>query len=192
MYQYSVQSRWCGKMFHLHVPATEISIQLLWLQSREHAAHNSNNISCSNVNNAIWLELIAYASTRRAMGSGRGHGGQCPWFQCYRKKIVKIQFHQKKWKWRGTWIKTMVKERISWSFFLSRCYTTTHNHNTCRATQKTDQHHDLLHPPASSGFNFLGECNCSALCNQSWSAQHGDAFLLCETNEFFILFNIIL
>ncbi len=32
---------------------TITSIKLLWLQSRERAAHNSNNISCSNVNNAI-------------------------------------------------------------------------------------------------------------------------------------------
>ncbi len=63
MYQYSGQSRWGGKMFHLHVPATEISIKLLWLQSRECAAHNSNNISCSNVNKAIRLELITSAST---------------------------------------------------------------------------------------------------------------------------------
>ncbi len=36
----------------------------------------------------------------------------------------------------------------------------THNHNTCCATQK-HQHHDLLRPLTSSGFNFLGECNCS-------------------------------
>ena len=50
-------------MFHLQVPATEISIELLWLQSRERAAHNSNNISCSNVNKAIQLELITSAST---------------------------------------------------------------------------------------------------------------------------------
>ncbi len=50
-------------MFHLQVPATEISIELLWLQSRERAAHNYNNISCSYVNKAIWLESITSAST---------------------------------------------------------------------------------------------------------------------------------
>jgi hypothetical protein len=54
-------------MFHLHVPVTEISIELLWLQSRERAAHNSNNIFCSNVNKAIQLELIASASTDCAL-----------------------------------------------------------------------------------------------------------------------------
>ncbi len=88
MYQYSGQSRWRGKMFHLQVPATVISIELLWLQSREHAAHNSNNISCSNVNKAIWLELIPSTSTLLAQLGAL----KCPVVYCSAVKTVGSSF----------------------------------------------------------------------------------------------------
>ena len=65
--------------------------------------------------------------------------------------------------------------------------TTTH-----RATSKKHRHHDLPHPPASSGFNFTGECNRRTLRNRYQSPQHGNAIFLCQTNFFFILLTIIL
>ncbi len=38
----------------------------------------------------------------------------------------------------------------------------THNHNTPQ-TSKKQRHHDLPHPPASSGFTCKGECNCRTI-----------------------------
>ncbi len=53
-------------------------------------------------------------------------------------------------------------------------------------------HYDLPRPLTSSGFNFIGECDCRMFCNQSQSTQHGDLIFIDETNIFFILLNIIL
>jgi hypothetical protein len=71
--------------------------------------------------------------------------------------------------------------------------TTPQRTTTTHAVQhKKHQHHDLPLPLASSGFNYLGECNCSTSRGQSQSAQHGNAIFLFESNEFSILFTIIL
>ena len=47
-------------------------------------------------------------------------------------------------------------------------------------------------PPASSGFNFKGECDRRMSHDRPWSAQYGDAIFLRETNCFLILLSIIL
>ncbi len=58
-------------------------------------------------------------------------------------------------------------------------------------TSKKHRHHDLPCLLASSGFNFTGEWDCRTTRDGAWSAQHGDAIFLCETNLSFILFTII-
>jgi hypothetical protein len=70
---------------------------------------------------------------------------------------------------------------------------------SCNYTQPTQptknkkhQHHDLPQPLSSSSFNFIGECDCHMLHNQSQSMQHGDVIFIDETNIFFILLTIIL
>ncbi len=70
---------------------------------------------------------------------------------------------------------------------------------SCDYTQPTQhhkkqkhRHHDLPRPLASSGFNFIGECDCRMLHDQSQSTQHGDVIFIGETNIFFILLTIIL
>jgi hypothetical protein len=70
---------------------------------------------------------------------------------------------------------------------------------SCNYTQPTQhhkkqkhQHHDLPQPLASSGFNFLGECDRCMLRNRSQSTQHGDVIFIDETNKFSILSAIIL
>jgi hypothetical protein len=47
-------------------------------------------------------------------------------------------------------------------------------------------------PPASSGFNCIGECDRRKLCNRPRSPQHGDVMFLSKTNLFCILLTIIL
>ncbi len=67
----------------------------------------------------------------------------------------------------------------------------THNqHNT--KINKKHQHYCPPRPSASSGFNFIGECNCRLLHDWSQSLQHGDVIFIDETNIFFILLTIIL
>jgi hypothetical protein len=68
---------------------------------------------------------------------------------------------------------------------------------SCNYTQPTKhhkkqkiQHHDLPQPLASSGFNFIGECDCRMLRNQSQSTQHGDVIFIDDI--FFNLLTIIL
>jgi hypothetical protein len=75
----------------------------------------------------------------------------------------------------------------------------TYNTSKCNYTQPTQhhkkqkhQHHDLPCPLASSGFNFIGECDRRMLRNRSWSLQHGDVIFIDETNIFFILLTNIL
>jgi hypothetical protein len=70
---------------------------------------------------------------------------------------------------------------------------------SCNYTQPTQhhkkqkhQHHDLPQPLASSGFNFIGECDHHMLHDQSQSMQHGNVIIIDETNIFFILLTIIL
>ncbi len=70
---------------------------------------------------------------------------------------------------------------------------------SCDYTQPTQhykkqkhQHHDLPQLLASSGFNFIGECDHRMLHNQSQSTQHGDVIFIDRTNIFFILLTIIL
>ena len=67
-----------------------------------------------------------------------------------------------------------------------------HTTTTHRATSKKHRHHDLPRPPASSGSNFIGECDRRMSRDRSRSPQHGDAIFLRETNCFFILLPIIL
>ena len=73
-----------------------------------------------------------------------------------------------------------------------RTLDTTHNHNTHRTTSKKHRHHDLPRPPASSGFNFTGECDRRMSRDRYRSPQHGDAIFSCKTNFCFILLTIIL
>ena len=54
------------------------------------------------------------------------------------------------------------------------------------------QHHDLPWPLASSGFDFIGECDRHMLHNRSQTTQHGNVIFIDETNIFFILLTIIL
>ncbi len=70
---------------------------------------------------------------------------------------------------------------------------------SCNYTQPTQnhikqkhRHHDLPRPLASSGFNFIDECDCRMLRNWSQSTQHSDVIFIDETNIFFILSTIIL
>ncbi len=70
---------------------------------------------------------------------------------------------------------------------------------SCDYTQPTQHHkkqkhrtHDLPRPLASSGFNFICECECHMLCNWSQSTQDGNVIFIDETNIFFILLTIIL
>jgi hypothetical protein len=70
---------------------------------------------------------------------------------------------------------------------------------SCNYTQPTEhhkkqkhRHHDLPQPLASSGFNFIGECDGRMFCDQSQSMQHGNVIFIDETNIFFILLTIIL
>ncbi len=70
---------------------------------------------------------------------------------------------------------------------------------SCDYTQPTQhhkkqkhQHHDLPQPLASSGFNFVGECDCRMMRNWSQSTQHGNVIFIDKTNIFFILLTIIL
>ncbi len=64
-------------MFLLHIAAPEISIKFPWLQRREHEAHICNNISCSNVNKAIWLESIWFCFNTLPQSS-KGEGAVRP------------------------------------------------------------------------------------------------------------------
>ena len=66
----------------------------------------------------------------------------------------------------------------------------THNQHSTTIKQK-HRHHDLPQPLASSGFNFIGECDRHMLRNRSQSMQRGDVIFIDETNIFFILLNII-
>ncbi len=52
--------------------------------------------------------------------------------------------------------------------------------------------HDLPRPLASSGFSFIGKCDCRMLRNRSQSTQHSDEISIDEPNMFFILLTIIL
>ena len=64
----------------------------------------------------------------------------------------------------------------------------THNrHNTT----KKHWHHDLAQLLASSGFNFIGECDRRMLRDWSLSLQHGNVIFIDETNIFFIFLTII-
>ena len=65
----------------------------------------------------------------------------------------------------------------------------THNQHNFK---KKHQHHDLPQPLASSGFNFIGECDCHMVHDQSQSMQHNNVIFIDETNIFFILLTIIL
>jgi hypothetical protein len=51
--------------------------------------------------------------------------------------------------------------------------------------KQKQQHHDLPRPLASGRFNFIGECDCRMLRNQSQSTQHGDVIFIDETNILF-------
>ncbi len=70
---------------------------------------------------------------------------------------------------------------------------------SCNYTQPTQQHkkqkhrrHDLPRPLASSGFDFIGECDPRMLRNWSQSTQQGNVIFIDETYIFFILLTIIL
>jgi hypothetical protein len=69
---------------------------------------------------------------------------------------------------------------------------------SCNYTQPTQHHnkkhwqYDLPWLLASTGFNFIGECDRCMLCNWSQSKQHGDVIFIDETNIFFIILTIIL
>ncbi len=60
--------------------------------------------------------------------------------------------------------------------------------HTAPATSKKHRHHDLPRPPASSGFNFTGECDRRTSCDRYRSSQYGDAIFLHETNCFFLFY----
>ncbi len=70
---------------------------------------------------------------------------------------------------------------------------------SCNYTQPTQhhklqkhQHHDLPLLLSSSGFNFIGECDCRMLHDWSQSTQHSNVIFIDETIIFFILLTIIL
>ncbi len=70
---------------------------------------------------------------------------------------------------------------------------------SCDYTQPTQYHkkqkhwhHDLPWPLASSGFNYIGECDPHMLRDRSQSTHHGNLTFIDETNVFFILLTIIL
>ncbi len=69
---------------------------------------------------------------------------------------------------------------------------------SCDYTQPTQhpkkqkhQHHDLPQLLASSGFNFIGECDCCMLRDWSQSTQHGNVIFIDETNIFLVLLTFI-
>ena len=74
--------------------------------------------------------------------------------------------------------------------YLDKPRDTTHNHNTHRTTSKKHQHHDLPRPPASSGSNWTGECDCRTSRNWYRSPQHGNAFFYVKLT--FPLFYLLL
>ena len=71
-------------------------------------------------------------------------------------------------------------------------YTVNTSHNTqpqhtAPATSKKHRNHDLR-PPASSGFNFTGECDRRTSCDRYRSPQYGDAiFLMKRTVSFYFI-----
>ncbi len=68
----------------------------------------------------------------------------------------------------------------------------THN-NTQHTTENIKHcHHGPPKPPAISGSNFTGECNCRMLHDLSQSSQHGNVLYIYGTNFSFIYFTIIL
>jgi hypothetical protein len=72
---------------------------------------------------------------------------------------------------------------------------TTCKHNTLLSThhqKKKHRHHGPPRPPASSGFNFTGECNHCTLHDWYQYPQHGDIIFLREPNFSFILLSIFL
>ncbi len=83
----------------------------------------------------------------------------------------------------------LVRAKFEWPAIKTSCiYTQPTQHHK----KQKRQQHDLPQPPASSGFNFIGECHCHMMRNQSHSTQHGNIILINETNIFFILLTIIL
>jgi hypothetical protein len=72
--------------------------------------------------------------------------------------------------------------------------TTSCTHNNTQHTAKNikHRHHGPSKPPASSGSNFIGECNRCTLHNLSRSLQHGNVTFINKTNCSVILFTIIL
>jgi hypothetical protein len=72
--------------------------------------------------------------------------------------------------------------------------TTSCTHNNTQDTTKNikHRHHGPPKPPASSGSNFIDECDCCTLHNLSRSLQHGDITFINKTNCSVILFTIIL
>ncbi len=68
-------------------------------------------------------------------------------------------------------------------------------HNNTQYTSKKNikhRHHGPPKPPASSGSNFTGECNCRTSRDWSQSLQHGDVLFIGDTNFSFIYLTIIL
>jgi len=71
---------------------------------------------------------------------------------------------------------------------------TSHNtqpQHTAPATSKKHWNHDLR-LPASSGFNFTGECDRRTSCDRYRSPQYGDAIFFNETNCFFLFYWLLL
>ncbi len=64
--------------------------------------------------------------------------------------------------------------------------TTTHNQKHKNSTTMVPPC-----PPASSGFNLLGKCDCHTLRDRLRMLQYGDTLFVDETNIFFILLTII-
>jgi hypothetical protein len=62
-----------------------------------------------------------------------------------------------------------------------------HTTNTTPQKQK-HLHHDLPQPLASSGFNFIGECDCRMLRKRSHTTQHGDVIFIDETPTYFFIY----
>ncbi len=73
-------------------------------------------------------------------------------------------------------------------FTLGRAHlTSTQPLHTNRETSKKPLHHDLPHPPASSGFDLEGEWDCRTLRDPYRSPQHGDAIFF-MWNSLFLYF----
>ncbi len=72
--------------------------------------------------------------------------------------------------------------------------TTSCTHNNTQHTTKNlkHRHHGPPKPPASSGSNFIGECNRRTSHNLSRSLQHGNVTFINKTNCSVIIFTIIL